>query len=125
MGLFEVTVEIGDPISPVFQEVKPVVDTGAVYSILPASLLEHIGLSPSEEQPFKLADGSRQTFGLGEVRFRIDGRERTTPVVFGPDGVYLLGAVSLESLGLIADTTHRRLIPAPELHLVGIQRPRN
>ena len=34
--------------------------------------------------------------------------------------MYLLGAVTLQSLGLIADTTHHRLIPAPELFLVGM-----
>jgi predicted aspartyl protease len=113
---------VGDPANPVFHEIEPVVDTGAVYSMLPASLLEQtLGLSPSEQKTFTLADGSRQVYGLGEARFRFEGIERTTPVIFGPEGVYLLGAVSLQSFGLIADSTHHKLVPSPELLLVGIR----
>ena len=122
MGLFRTTIGVGDPANPVFHEIEPVVDTGAVYSMLPASLLEQtLGLSPSEQKTFTLADGSRQVYGLGEARFRFEGIERTTPVIFGPEGVYRLGAVSLQSFGLIADSTHPKLIPSPELLLVGVQ----
>ena len=122
MGLFRVDIEIAHPTAPVFHRVNPVVDTGAAYSMLPASLLERLGVSPfeGEEKWFTLADGSKRMYSMGEARFRVQGRERTTPVIFGPEGVYLLGAVSLQSFGLIADTTHHRLIPNPELYLVGM-----
>ena len=122
MGLFHVKAEVGNPANPVFHEIQLVVDTGAVYSMLPASFLEKtLGLSPSERQTFTLADGSRHVYGLGEARFRYEGVERTTPVIFGREGPYLLGAVTLQSFGLVADTTHHRLIPSPELLLVGIR----
>ena len=122
MGLFRVDIEIAHQTAPVFHRVNPVVDTGAAYSMLPASLLERLGVSPfeGEEKWFTLADGSKRMYSMGEARFRVQGRERTTPVIFGPEGVYLLGAVSLQSFGLIADTTHHRLIPNPELYLVGM-----
>ena len=55
--------------------------------------------------------------GVGEARFKIGDRERISQVVFGPEGRFLLGAVTLQSFGLIADTTHHRLIPAMELTL--------
>ncbi len=123
MGLFKVDIEVGNPTAPVFSAVEAVVvDTGAVYSMMPKSFLEGLGISATEEQRFTLADGNLHSYGLGEARFRIEGRERTTPVIFGEDGVYLLGAVSLEAFGLIADTTHQRLIPSPELYLVGIRK---
>ena len=122
MGLFRARVEVANPAGGPFRTIEPVVDTGAVYSMLPASLLESLGLSPDEPQTFILADGNTREYGLGEARFRIEGRERTTPVIFGPESVFLLGAVSLEVFGLIADTTQRRLIPSPELLLVGIRR---
>ena len=122
MGLFRTTIEVGNPADGKFVEVEPIVDTGATYSMLPNSLLkERLGLSPSEKMTFTLADGSRQTYDLGEARFRIEQRERTSPVIFGPQDVYLLGAVSLQSFGLIADTTHHRLIPSPEMYLVGLR----
>ena len=121
MGLFRTIIEVRNPVGGMFVEIEPIVDTGATYSMLPASLLnERLGLEPSEQMTFTLADGSRQTYGLGEARFRIEERERTSPVIFGPDDVFLLGAVSLQSFGLIADTTHHRLIPSPEMYLVGI-----
>lgn len=121
MGLFRTTIEVGNPADRKFVGIKPIVDTGATYSMLPSSLLEErLSLVPSEQMTFTLADGSRQTYGLGEARFRIEGRERTSPVIFGPDDVHLLSAVSLQSFGLIADTTHHRLIPSPEMYLVGL-----
>ena len=121
MGLFRTTIEVGNPADGKFVGIETIVDTGATYSMLPNSLLkERLGLSPSEKMTFTLADGSRQTYDLGEARFRIEDRERTSPVIFGPDGVHFLGAVSLQSFGLIADTTHHRLIPSPEMYLVGI-----
>ncbi len=122
MGLFRTEIEVAHPADPVFHRVNPVVDTGAAYSMLPASLLERLGVSPfeGEEKWFTLADGSKRMYSMGEARFRVQGRERTTPVIFGPEDVYLLGAVSLQSFGLIADTTHHRLIPNPELYLVGM-----
>ena len=122
MGLFRTTIEVGNPADGTFVEITPIVDTGATYSMLPASLLnERLGLAASEQMTFTLADGSRQTYDLGEARFRFEGRERTSPVIFGPDDVFLLGAVSLQSFGLIVDTTHHRLIPSPEMYLVGIR----
>ncbi len=127
MGLFRTDIEVAHPTDPVFHRVNPVVDTGAAYSILPASLLERLGVSPfeGEEKWFTLADGSKRMYSMGEARFRVprvrfQKWERTTPVIFGPEDVYLLGAVSLQSFGLIADTTHHRLIPNPELYLVGM-----
>ena len=122
MGLFRTTIEVGNPADGQFMAIKPIVDTGATYSMLPSSLLkQELGLAPSEQMTFTLADGSRQTYDLGEARFRIENRERTSPVIFGPDDVYFLGTVSLQSFGLIADTTHRRLIPSPEMYLVGLR----
>ena len=122
MGLFHTTIEVGNPANTVYHEIKPIVVTGSIYSMLPASLLEKTqGLSPTEEMAFTPAGGGQRTHGLGEARLRYEGRERTTPVIFGPEDVYLLGAVFLESLGLIADTTRHQLVPSRELYLVGIR----
>ena len=95
--------------------------------MLPSALLSELGVEPSIEREFTLADGSKRLMGLGEVRFRIDPAEVgngnaavdevTSRVVFGPEDRFLLGAVTLQSFGLIADTTHHKLIPAPELTL--------
>ena len=122
MGLFRTSIELCNPADFVYHEIEPIVDTGANYSMLSSSLLEDtLGLAPTEELALTLADGEQRTYGLGEARFRYEGRERTTPVIFGPTDVHLLGAVTLESLGVIADTTRHQLVPSQELFLVGIR----
>ena len=86
--------------------------------MLPSALLRELGVEPSLEREFTLADGRKQRMGLGEIRFRIDPaegdngvddvEERTSLVVFGPSERLLLGAVTLQTFGLIADTTHHK-----------------
>ena len=127
MGTFETRIAVGRDQAGPFREVTALVDTGATYSMLPSALLRELGVEPSIEREFTLANGSKQRMGLGEVRFRIDPAEVgngngvvdevTSRVVFGPEDRFLLGAVTLRTFGLIADTTHHKLIPAPELTL--------
>jgi predicted aspartyl protease len=118
MGTFNTQVGVGNPADREFQWVEALVDTGATYSMMPASLLgELLNLLPEDEEVFTLADGSEQRYGLGQASFKIGDRERISPVIFGPEDLYLLGATSLQTFGLIADTTNHRLIPAPRLTL--------
>ena len=69
------------------------------------------------EDTFILADGSRQKLAVGDAHIAVAGRVAPSPVVFGAEDRFLLGATSLQSLGLVADTTNHRLMPAPELYL--------
>src|SRR6266566_7759286 len=41
------------------QEMELVVDTGATYPVVPASVAEHLGIRPSEELTLTLANGTR------------------------------------------------------------------
>lgn len=122
MGSFEVTVGVASPGASGFQDIEVVVDTGAAHSFLPASFLEGLGVPRTRTRAFKLADGTRKTYDLGEARFRIEGREMNSPVVFGEEDISLLGATTLENFDLIADTTNLRLIDAPDALLVSIFR---
>ncbi len=119
---FTVTVGAASPGDSDFRNIDVVVDTGAAHSFLPTSFLEGLGVPRTRTRGFKLADDTRKTYDLGEARFRIEGREMNSPVVFGGDDVCLLGATTLEVFGLIADTTNLRLIDAPEALLVSIFR---
>ena len=122
MGSFKVTVGVASPGTSEFEDIDAVVDTGAAHSFLPASFLESLGVPRTRTRGFKLADGTRKTYDMGEARFRIEGREMNSPVVFGGDDVCLLGATTLGSFDLIADTTNLRLIEAPEALLVSVFR---
>ena len=117
MGIFYVDAGIGQAAGGDFRAVTPLVDTGAIHSLMPASVLDELGLAPDEWLAFTLADGSAVEYGYGEARFAIAGRQRTCPVAFGPDGQYLLGATTLAVFNLVADTDNGRLAPATRLTL--------
>ncbi len=118
MGTFTETVYVSDGNGGSGISVEVLVDTGATFTVLPASLLrDQLGIGHRREDTFILADGSRQTLPIGDVHITAAGREAPSPVVFGAEDRFLLGATSLQSLGLVADTTNHRLMPAPELYL--------
>jgi predicted aspartyl protease len=88
------------------------VDSGATYSALPASVWRQLGLAPRREVGLHLADGTVITRGVSECTFEIAGGEATSPVVLGHDDeVALLGIVTLETLGLVLHPLSRRLMP--------------
>ena len=93
-------------------EIEFLIDTGAIFSVVPASLLDGLGLPRLERQEFTLADGTHVTYDIGEAMFVVGGRGRTSQVVFAPEGVTpLLGALTLESLGLMVNPVTRELLP--------------
>ena len=93
------------------------VDTGAFYSLLPAEIVERLGLEAEEDFEGVLASGEPVVYKQGEVRIRIGSRERTTTFLAGPPGCSpLLGSVTLGAFALAADPRHQRLVPA---HLLG------
>lgn len=112
MGVFSVTFELGDLAGRRFEPIEAIVDTGASYTCVPTSLLTGLGVVPSRTRTFVLADGQRAERDMGEARARWDGLEVATIVVFGDEGTDpLLGAYTLEGLGLAVDPENRRLVP--------------
>ncbi|MBI2872589.1 MAG: clan AA aspartic protease [Chloroflexi bacterium] len=116
MGTFTVRIEVGDPAARRFVEVEALVDTGATHTALPRGMLLALGVEPIEKVAFQLADERVVEYEVGEARIRLDGRERTTVVVFGPEGATaLLGATTLELFNMAVDPVRRRLVPVPGL----------
>jgi clan AA aspartic protease len=92
------------------------VDSGAIYSVAPARVLRRLGMQPDRVQHFTLADGSHTKRRVGNVLFEFDGVRGASPIIFGQaDDATLLGAVTLEALGLILDPLKRELRPLPML----------
>lgn len=93
-------------------EVKFLVDTGAMFTCLPASQLEALGLAPQWRVPITLADGRQDEWMATEILLTIGGRTLHTTCLFGPPGsIPLLGAVSLEQFALSVDPLNRTLAP--------------
>ena len=116
MGTFSVIIEIGDSQGQTFESVEALVDTGTTYTVLPQEALVRLGIQPIETVSFELADDRIVEYQVGEARVRLDGRERTTLVVFGPEGsAPLLGATTLQLFNLAVDSTRERLFTVPAL----------
>jgi len=89
------------------------VDTGSIYTLLPADFLAELGITPEKVSEFELADGREVQLGMADVAIRLNGEERIRVCIFGPsDCEPLLGADTLEGFGLMADPVNRRLVPA-------------
>ena len=116
MGTFAAQIGVSDGNGGATQWVDALVDTGATFTVLPDSVLrEQVGVHPEETMEFTLADGSKTQFPVGEARLSVEGRQATSRVVFGEEDQYLVGATTLQVLGLIPDTTNHKLVPAPKL----------
>lgn len=114
MSHFRVPIEIADQSAQRFERVEAMVDTGATYTWVPASILQRLGHQPEEQWEFELADGRKITYGVKWVTVRVNGSSHPTPVVFGEEGTEpLLGVVTLEESRLGVDAVNERLIPTP------------
>ena len=93
-------------------DVKCLVDTGAMFTCLPRPALEVLGVTPRWQVPIVLADGRQENWSATEVLLTIDGLTLHTTCLFRPpNGLPLLGAVSLEQFALAVDPLTRSLVP--------------
>jgi predicted aspartyl protease len=79
---------------------------------MPRSLLASLGIAPFDRRPVVFADGRRGTCDVGRAEFVVNGRQTPALVIFGDESsLPLLGAMTLEGLGLEVEPLGRRLIP--------------
>ena len=125
MGLTVLKIEVGNPANPdVMERLEFLVDSGAIYSIVPTPILTKLGIKPLAREEFRLADGSTISRWKGVALFRYDGKVGGADVIFGEEGdSMLLGAFTLEALGLALDPIRRELKPLPMI-LAGWRAPR-
>ena len=95
-----------------FAEVNFLVDSGAVYSLVPGKILDQLDIEPYKEMSFSLADGTVLKRKVCSAYFELEGEGGPAPVVYGEEGDEpLLGATTLESLGLVLNPFTRTLHP--------------
>jgi predicted aspartyl protease len=88
------------------------VDSGALYSVLPETVWRKLTLRTQRTAESVLADGTTITRGVSECRFEVEGIAATSPVVLGEgDDGALLAAVTLDTLGLMLNPLNRQLVP--------------
>ena len=111
MGEFTWPVGVRSADGERMETVDALVDTGASYSLFRRSMLERLGIATLERVGFELADRSIVDYDVGEALLRVNGRERTTSVMFGDeDDLPLLGANALQEFLLLIDPVGEQLV---------------
>ena len=111
MGLVYVEVEISNPARPELSENRTMlVDPLVTLSVLPANLLDRLGVRREGTRKFSRSGGhlSRDT---GIVRFIYEGVTAGVSVIFGMEGdPVVMGVTALEVLGYQVDPARSRLV---------------
>ena len=94
-------------------EADAMIDTGAVRCILPAHVVQQLGVEIRGQRVAQYADGRNETVGVTEpVIFDINGRDTMEEALVLGDEV-LVGQTVLEKLDLLVDCANQKLIPNP------------
>lgn len=121
MGIFSWDIQVAPygngGLLPASRTARADVDTGAVHSVIPAGLLEGLGVQPFDD-PIEVQYADDQTaslsWGLARILLTVEGHNYDKPcyVVFGEDeDIVLLGATTLEAFGLMVDSAAETLVP--------------
>lgn len=114
MGIVYLKLKVLNPENPKRKkEFKFLVDSGAIYSVIPEEELKSIGIKPTSYEEFILANGEIIKRAVGNAYFEYEDKIRAAPVIFGEKGVFLLGITTLEALGLMLDPIKRQLKKLP------------
>jgi len=112
MGFVKVRAKVWNIENPTLsREVELLAGTGAIYTVLPSSLLKELGIRAIGRRKFKLANNEVVERDIGLAGIEVEGRFTYTIVVFGEENVYLLGVTTLEELGLEVDPVRGVLVP--------------
>jgi aspartyl protease family protein len=94
------------------EEVEVLVDSGALFTSIPRSILERLGLKPVARQRLRVYGGGIVERDVGGAIVEYGERRALVPIVFGePEDVPVLGATALESLGYQVDPVSKKLKP--------------
>lgn len=116
MGTFRQDIRLSNPHEPDLDEINvaALVDTGAQELCVPEHIAKQLKLKFAGQRIIHLADGRRAPADvMTTVQLGVFGMTWNGQVVVTGDEV-LLGALPMESLGLIVDPRRRRLFPDPD-----------
>lgn len=90
------------------------VDTGAVRTVIPAHVMEELGLGTRGRRVVEYADGRQDVVSVSEpLIVEIMGRDTLEEALILGDEV-LIGQTVLEKLDLFVDPVNQRLVPNPD-----------
>lgn len=133
MGRFEVEFEVANNIDVVMAgqgqldpkdvrrvRISGLVDCGATRLVLPASVVEELGVPKAGTTKTKYADGRiSQRDVVDEVRVTLLNRSRVFDAIVEPKRqTALIGAIVLETLDFVVDCTIQKLVPRDPKQIV-------
>ena len=87
-------------------------DTGAMFTVIPAPLLERLGIETFDTLPVRFANGQVERWRMGQLEAELDGRRHPILCLFGSsDAPPLIGAHALEAFLLTVDPVDQKLVP--------------
>jgi predicted aspartyl protease len=114
MAITFLKAKVSNPADPGKSKVlRFLLDSGAVYTVIPEEGLRALDIRPTSFEEFILANGEMIRKPVRNAYSEPKGKVRTAPVVFGDKEVYLLGATTTEALGMMLDPIRRELRPLP------------
>ena len=122
MSVFSTKLTILNPTEPSrSEELQVLVDTGASYSWVSRTRLAALGVQPMRRMTFQTIEGRMIERELAAVFVKVDGNLGGDTVVLAePGDSEVMGAHTLESLGLAADPVKKVLVPTVGLALRGL-----
>jgi len=94
------------------EELDFIVDTGAIYTVIPRSVAEKLQLKEVDKRRFKTATGEVVEYPVSEAYVTIEGKGVTSLVALATEKTpILLGVTTLELLGLQVDPVTGKLTP--------------
>jgi predicted aspartyl protease len=122
MGIFTAKMRVWNPAnSSPGEEIDVMVDTGASYSWVLRTRLEPLGVRAVRRMQFRTIQGQTIERDLAPVFVATDGFTGGDNVVMAePGDMEVMGAHTLESLGVTVDPVGKKLVPTVGLALTAI-----
>ena len=110
MGTFRVPMEVSNFKDGRKVTVEALAGTGSGYSVVPAPLLEKIGIEPLWPVTFRGENGEPVQHDTGPAAISLEGNTSICRVVFGEEDQCIVGELTLEALLLAVDLEGEHLV---------------
>ena len=112
MGYTKVKGTVSNPRRTKTLELEFLVDTGAGYMVIPPAVAEELGLEPIMRTKATLADKTEVEADYSSAYVKVMDREVPVPVLLMDSPMPLLGAFTLQVLGLEVDPVKEEVRPS-------------
>ena len=111
-GSFSVEFTLYSPDKSQSRTLTGVVDTRRISTLIPAPILDELGIEREGSRRFLLPDGSKQVLDEGGAEISIQGQPGYANLIFvDADSPITIGCLVLEGMALAADAGKKCLIP--------------